>query len=708
MDRPFLSLRSGPRSMSRIRKVAVCLGVLIVLLPLVGAAADPVSAFQESEADEVVIFVLDLSGSMNEPFDEGQTKLDVAKAAFVEAFANVSPDALVGLRTYGDQVASTSPENRELSCTTDTRLVSPVAALQRDELIGQVGDFAALGDTPIGLALAEARNDIPVGATGTIVVFSDGRDECFDADLDGDATVGPSYGEDPCEIARQMTDGDSNVERVVTVGFRADATAERELRCIADSTGGTYTAIQTPTDARDVLPELLVSLSAPREAARQVGRSINGTTAIDTAPDMVRLDEVDANQVLYTDSIDMNAERVYRVAEYGPGGGTFTATVFGLPAEEGIEFDVRVFVPDLQQLFFKGEFGDFNAGLPERQTASIRCTNCSVGGSGREVFWILSLKSPDPSLTGSYELELLTEGPGFGGDPVTCTAPQACFYPNEIRMAEDALADVQSELDAGVGELAPQELVDERDRLRAEIRLADETIESANAEAEELEARIATAPVKSNSFIIPLLMVLAGLALLFAPLGKLLGGRSSKENDETEVELDAPPIPAAPSVSSTPGGGPSLDVGPAPAISPARQREGNSWDAELEAAKAALAEQRPARRASSPEAAAADTAQDQHPEAIAAAERLAVVQANEAREAAEAPVEKPKTGLTQAMAAAEQAQAQTAAEPAQPEQPVQAPNQGWYEDPVQAGQYRWWDGAGWTSHTSPDGQGVPE
>ena len=77
-----------------------------------------------------------------------------------------------------------------------------------------------MGDTPIGLALQRASTDIPAGSTGTIVLFSDGRDECFDADLDGDPASGPSYGQDPCEIAKTITGGDAAVDRVVTVGFR--------------------------------------------------------------------------------------------------------------------------------------------------------------------------------------------------------------------------------------------------------------------------------------------------------------------------------------------------------------------------------------------------------------------------------------------------------------------------------------------------------
>lgn len=495
----------------------------------------PVAEAQDSP-DEVVIFVLDLSGSMNESFDTGRTKLEVAKAAFVEAFANVSPEARVGLRTYGDQLAPTDPANREASCTTDTRLVAPPAPLQRDDLIAQVESFSARGDTPMGLALQQAAGDIPQGATGTIVLFSDGRDECFDADLDGDPASGPSYGEDPCEIAKQITAGDSAVDRVVTVGFRADAAAETELRCIADSTGGTHTTIVTPEDARDALPELLVQLSAPREAQRLEGRAIRGTASIEGAPDLVRLDEIVADRVLYTDSIEMNSARFYRMAEYGPDGGTFTATVFGLPPEAGITLDMRIEVPSLGERFFEGEHGDPDAGLPERPTASIRCTDCKISGGPYEAFFVVSLQSEDPAAAGAYELELLTEGPGFGGPTTSCSAPQACFYPQEVLNQQAQLAEIQAELDAGVGELAPASLIAERDELRGPTIAAQEANDAAQVRATELEERIARAPVPSTSFTMPMLLIVLGVALGFAPVEKLRrspdGGKG--ENDKTD------------------------------------------------------------------------------------------------------------------------------------------------------------------------------
>ena len=116
--------RLNPSRSSLALIIVAGLGALLALVPLFGV---PSAAAQDNSSDEVLILVLDLSGSMNEQFDAERTKLDVAKAAFIEAFSNVSPNAQVGLRTYGDQIEPTTPANREASCTSDTRVVSPVA-----------------------------------------------------------------------------------------------------------------------------------------------------------------------------------------------------------------------------------------------------------------------------------------------------------------------------------------------------------------------------------------------------------------------------------------------------------------------------------------------------------------------------------------------------------------------------------------------------
>lgn len=706
---------------------------LLTFATLASAFVAPDANAQEETEDEVVIFVLDLSGSMNEPFDAGRTKLDAAKAAFVEAFANVSSNALVGLRTYGDLIPATTPEAREPSCTQDTRLVTPVAQLERSELIRQVQGFTALGDTPIGLALERAGQDIPEGATGTIVLFSDGRDECFDADLDGDPLVGPSFGNDPCATAREVASS-ASVSRIVTVGFSTDAVAEAELRCIAEATGGAYTSIETSEDARDVLPELLVELSAPREAERLVGREIAGTPTREDAPELLRLDAVNAEQVLYTDTIDMGSERWYHVESYGPEGGTFTATVFGLPPEADIEFDMAVVVPKLNRRFFT-DHGEPNAGLPARPSASIRCTDCLISNGPYEVFFVVSLKATSgTSLRGTYELEVVTAGPGFGGPSISCTEPQECWYPQAINDRRTAIAAAKSEIDSFTGTEASDALIAKRDDLAEDTVESQEAVTAAQVRLEELNEILTTAPEPGVSWRLPLFMLLGGVGLGLAPLGKLKRKPKEPSDDEQPLESTAEQDPVraqAPDVSvaaqessvvvenevvGPPGV--SLPLTPTPPAKPGKHK----WDAELEAAKEALAQQRPANPtvdevpvetgpfiptvsfetadtgASEPDAAASA------PIALGAStEPAGGAFTPEQHAAAKAEAERRVAAAAAAAAAEEQVAAPAEAAPP----PTAGPPPGWYKDPAAEAEFRWWDGTTWTVNTSADGQGTP-
>lgn len=709
----------GKASISRLFAGIVA---FLLLLPALGTR--PAAAQQgDDPGPEVVIFVLDLSGSMNEPFDAGQTKLEAAKAAFSEAFANISPDALVGLRTYGDQIAPTSPENRQASCSTDTRLVTPVAALQRDALIREVQGFSALGDTPMGLALQAASGDIPAGAKGTIVLFSDGRDECFDADLDGDPAAGPSFGEEPCAIARGLLDGSSGVERVVTVGFATDETAAAELQCIANATAGAYTAIETAADARDILPELLVELSAPREAERLAGREIVGSEEIETAPDLQDLGLVGASRLLYTDTIEMNSERVYRVPNFQPGGGTLTATVFGLPPEPDLIFDLRLYSTRLDREFFQGDHGDTDAGLPERSSASIRCTGCAVGDREGEVFWIISLETDNRDVKGTYEIELLIEGPGFGGPETTCRAPQACYYGAAIDAATAERDALQAELSQASGELATESLLAERDSIRAETDAAQAIVETTNLRSQDLEARIAAAPQRSTSWRLPMLMVALGAILALVPLQKLRRRKEPKPNDDSTG-----PGPADGSDSQAAIPDPNmLAIGPGPVVTepePAVSRSGaHDWDAELDAAKAALAQQRPVHPSEEKQAEPLpQRTLGAKTDAVAPTPAPAAAVANETPKPAlrtadvvqavtpAATTEPAQPAATPAPEPTTEAAAEPATEPVKPEAAQQEAKSngqpaGWYQDPAGKSAFRWWDGTSWTEHTNDGNQG---
>jgi hypothetical protein len=615
----------------------------IALSLLAAVSTGPTTAAVVDVPDHVVIFVIDLSGSMNREFDGDQTRLDVAKDAFAEAFRDAKPEALVGLRVYGDELESKPPSQRKQNCVEDTRLVVPPGKLDRDKIVKQVKGFKARGDTLIAQALRSADEDVPNDALATIVLFSDGVDECYDADLDGDPGSGPSYGEDPCEVAKEIAGSgiDLRIDRVDTVGFAADSAAEKQLRCIADESGGSYTPIESPEDARNVLPVILAKVASPRKAERLAENTISGTPSQQGAPVLARLDGPAPANGRYGDEIGVNSEKWYLAEDFGPDGGTLTATVFGLPAREGIHLGISAYLSETDQTFFSGQERE-NAGIPLRSTASVRCPGCSVSGGPHDLYWIVSLSSDDSQLAGSYYMEILTEGPGFGGVDTPCEKPQACWYEAAIEAGTTQVEGLENRLQALLdnGGIDPDDLADIDDK-RAAVETAQNDAQAAVELRDSLMAQDMGSGQGATALAGPLLLVVLGLA---AGAGGLLVTR--QRSAQTADGPSSQPGPAAPETPGKAAATPRPEE-PSPATSAVADPEAQAAPVTPVAREPGPADEH-------------DVMDDTGP----------------------APEEP-------------EGRAEDAAD-------SELPEAGWYADPDEDGVLRWWDGTDWTRHTTAD------
>ncbi len=478
---------------------------------------------EDALPDRVVLFIIDLSGSMNEPFDSQRTKLEVAKSAFAEAFSEISPGEQVGVRVYGDQLPPQPPADRADNCSADTRLVQAVQPLESTALVSDAEAFEARGDTPIALALRAAQTDIPEGALAQVILFSDGRDECFDADLDGDPATGPSYGDNPCTVAAEISSrgADLRVDRIETVGFVADEAAETELRCIADVSGGSYTAVDSDEDVAR-LPDLLAQISSPRAAERLGGLPVDGAPTQDGAPDLPRLDGAMASDGRFVDTIEMNSERWYRFPQFGPGEVTYTATAFDLPAQEGILFSSSLYDPREDDFILERSTDD--AGLPRRPSASVRCAGCSYSAGEDGMLWVVSLSSENDRLEGEFDVELLTEGPGVGGTSTSCEAPQVCWYEQEVEARTTEVEAARARRDEVEAAAGGEELVEQLAAAQEELDRAQVELASTQDQLDRLESQLVAGVQPAPEYSLPLMMLAAGFAA--AGVGVLLMRRS--------------------------------------------------------------------------------------------------------------------------------------------------------------------------------------
>jgi von Willebrand factor type A domain len=196
-------------------------GIVAAAVLLAALAVPPASAQQQGNAPAAVMLVLDASKSMNDDDGTGRPKLEAAKAAMNTLIDSLPDDAQVGLRVYGSEV---SGGGKAAGCA-DTRLVMPVAPLNRGALEDRVAQIQAKGFTPIGTSLRAAAADLPAQGANTIVLVSDGGDNC----------APPS----PCSVAGELAGQGVNL-KIQAVGFQVKPGARRQLQCIADKGRGAY------------------------------------------------------------------------------------------------------------------------------------------------------------------------------------------------------------------------------------------------------------------------------------------------------------------------------------------------------------------------------------------------------------------------------------------------------------------------------------
>ncbi|GAA3628750.1 VWA domain-containing protein [Streptomyces chitinivorans] len=280
---------------------AMSCGALLALIasPLAAAAprGAPAAPQTVAEGNASLVMVLDSSGSMAEDDGSGGTRIESARRAVGEVVDALPDGHPTGLRVYG--------ADREEGCT-DTRLVRPVEPLDRAAVKRAVAEVEPRGDTPIGLALRRAAEDLPEASGGpldrrTILLVSDGEDTCGTPD--------------PCEVAAELGGQGPSPEslessgtlRIDAIGFQVDGKAREQLECIARAGHGSY---YDAPDAGALARQLQRASRLSADGYRMEGERITGGRTADDAP------EIAPGQ--YTDTIGPGEKRWYAAELGGP------------------------------------------------------------------------------------------------------------------------------------------------------------------------------------------------------------------------------------------------------------------------------------------------------------------------------------------------------------------------------------------------------
>lgn len=175
-----------------------------------------------------VEIILDASGSMAALVD-GQSKMQLAKAAIKEFTSSLPENTNVGLRVYGHK-GSGSDSDKQLSCSSNELIYSfsPYMQAEFDNALNQI---KPAGWTPVADSLEHALKDLskyPVkDNTNIVFLVSDGIETC---------------GGNPVQAAKKLKESD--VSPIVNIiGFDVDADGQKQLQAAADAADGIYTNV---------------------------------------------------------------------------------------------------------------------------------------------------------------------------------------------------------------------------------------------------------------------------------------------------------------------------------------------------------------------------------------------------------------------------------------------------------------------------------
>ncbi len=196
------------------------------------------SQFQAQNSNEQILFIVDLSNSMNERLGR-TTKIEVALNTMREILPMIPKSTSVGLRVYGHKTGFTPHQ----SCTA-SELIAPISANNTARIYSQLSRMNAVGWTPITYSLKQAAYFDFKSTQGKkrIILLSDGGENCD---------------ESPCDFVIELLKYRDDIKIDVIAFAIGDRDANNQLKCVSLVTSGKFYNANTAAELKDSLKDSL-------------------------------------------------------------------------------------------------------------------------------------------------------------------------------------------------------------------------------------------------------------------------------------------------------------------------------------------------------------------------------------------------------------------------------------------------------------------
>ena len=228
-----------------------------VIWALFIAAAFPVLVQAEGRTtcrDDAII-VFDSSGSMSQPTESGETRMDLARQAAHQVIPLAAQRRNLGLVIYGP--------GEQARCQKLSLEVAPHADAA-DEILKAIDETKTAGETPLSSAVDAAAAALDyTKKPAVIVLLTDGDENC---------------GRYPCQVAHDLKSKAHDLT-VHVIAFRLHPRSFRALRCLSRENGGLLLPANTMEQLIEALTQTLTCSQTTAANRPNPDRAARGSIA---------------------------------------------------------------------------------------------------------------------------------------------------------------------------------------------------------------------------------------------------------------------------------------------------------------------------------------------------------------------------------------------------------------------------------------------